>query len=132
MPTAKDRHEGPSIEPHDTQRGPGHPRDHANLEAPQRARGRPRIHPLTPAAEAKRQATNERKTDAPAEPAVSLRLHDEGELAEALKISIHWLRKDRRTKRIVPFFRIGTAVRYDLEHVRAALSRLECGGQVAK
>jgi hypothetical protein len=47
---------------------------------------------------------------------------DELEAAEALGVSVHFLRKDRRTKRRVPFFRLGDRVLYSLERVREALA----------
>ncbi len=54
---------------------------------------------------------------------------DEHACAEAIGMSVAWLRKDRRTARLVPFYRLGTAIRYDLERVRAALvARAEEGG----
>lgn len=53
---------------------------------------------------------------------------DEHTTAAAIGMSVHWLRKDRRGKRLVPFFRMGGAIRYDLQRVREALARLEEGG----
>jgi hypothetical protein len=53
---------------------------------------------------------------------------DEVEAARAIGMSIHFLRKDRRTKRIIPFFKIGDCVRYDLARVREALIAAEEGG----
>jgi hypothetical protein len=43
-------------------------------------------------------------------------------------MSVHWVRKDRRTKRLLPFYKLGEAVRYDLERVRQALRATEEGG----
>lgn len=54
---------------------------------------------------------------------------DEHACAEAIGMSVAWLRKDRRTARIVPFYRLGSSIRYDLERVHAALvARAEEGG----
>ncbi len=53
---------------------------------------------------------------------------DEHEAAEHLKLSVHTLRKDRREEMRIPFFRIGAAIRYDLDRVDAALAAMECGG----
>jgi hypothetical protein len=54
---------------------------------------------------------------------------DEHATAAAIGMSVHWLRKDRRGQRVVPFFRIGGAIRYDLQRVREALvARCEEGG----
>lgn len=53
---------------------------------------------------------------------------DEHAISKALGISLGWLRKDRRTKRIIPFYKFGTAVRYNPERVREALAVVEEGG----
>ena len=53
---------------------------------------------------------------------------DETEAAPAIGVSVHFLRKDRRTKRLIPFYRVGDRVLYDLDRVRAALIALEEGG----
>ena len=53
---------------------------------------------------------------------------DEVEAAKAIGMSVHFLRKDRRDKRLIPFYRIGDCVRYDLGRVREALAALEEGG----
>lgn len=53
---------------------------------------------------------------------------DEFAAADALGVSVHFLRKDRRTMRRIPYFKIGPLVRYDLNRIRAALSRMEEGG----
>jgi hypothetical protein len=49
-------------------------------------------------------------------------------VAEELGISVHTLRKDRIKDRRFPFFKIGSAVRYNLDRVRQALAELEVGG----
>jgi hypothetical protein len=49
-------------------------------------------------------------------------------VAEELGISVHTLRKDRVKARRLPFYKIGGAVRYNLERVREALAQLEVGG----
>ncbi len=53
---------------------------------------------------------------------------DEKAIADALGMSLPWVRKDRRTKRILPFYRIGKSIRYDLGRVREALTLCEEGG----
>ena len=53
---------------------------------------------------------------------------DERELAVALGMSLSFLRKDRRGRRLIPFFKIGDAIRYDRTRVREALIGLELGG----
>lgn len=53
---------------------------------------------------------------------------DEHACATAIGMSVHWLRKDRRSKRLIPFSRLGGAIRYDLGRVREALAELEEGG----
>ena len=55
-------------------------------------------------------------------------LVNEHACAEAIGMSVFFLRKDRRTKRCVPFVRLGTSVRYNLERVREALAAQEEGG----
>ena len=50
-------------------------------------------------------------------------------LAEALGMSVHFLRKDRRTKRLIPFYRLGGSIRYNLISVTNALAAYEEGGQ---
>ena len=52
----------------------------------------------------------------------------ENDAAKAIGMSVHWLRKDRRTKRLIPFYKIGDSVRYDLGRVREALASVEEGG----
>jgi hypothetical protein len=53
---------------------------------------------------------------------------DETEAAKAIGMSVWFLRRDRLGKRIIPFFRIGGSIRYDLNRVREALAALEEGG----
>lgn len=53
---------------------------------------------------------------------------DETEAAKAIGLSVHFLRKDRRTKKLIPFYRIGDRVLYNLDRVREALNALEEGG----
>jgi hypothetical protein len=55
---------------------------------------------------------------------------DETVLAPAIGVSIHFLRKDRQTKRIIPFYRIGGCIRYNIERVKEALATMEEGGNV--
>ncbi|MCJ0764171.1 hypothetical protein [Variovorax terrae] len=53
---------------------------------------------------------------------------DEVQAAKAISLSVHWLRMDRRTKRLIPFYKVGGAIRYNLTRVREALAALEEGG----
>lgn len=57
-------------------------------------------------------------------------LVDERVCALSLNKSIGWLRKDRLTKRIVPFVRVGASIRYDLDRVHASFA--EEGGPKAR
>lgn len=57
-----------------------------------------------------------------------MQLVDEFACAKALGLSVGTLRKDRQSDRRIPFFKIGTSVRYDLERVREALAAFEQGG----
>lgn len=53
---------------------------------------------------------------------------DETTLARSIGMSVVWLRKDRQGKRLIPFYKIGASVRYDLQRVREALAKTEEGG----
>lgn len=53
---------------------------------------------------------------------------DEKTLAEAIGMSVAWLRKDRSGARILPFFRLGASVRYNIDRVREALDKQAEGG----
>ena len=53
---------------------------------------------------------------------------DEKTLAATLGMSVAWLRKDRSGARIVPFYRLGTSVRYNIDRVREALDKRAEGG----
>lgn len=59
-------------------------------------------------------------------------LVDDHAAARALGLSVSWLRHDRRGKRLIPFTRLGGAVRYDLAHVRQAVADLEEGGRAPR
>jgi hypothetical protein len=63
----------------------------------------------------------------PKQPAAR-RITDEHRAADYLDLSVHTLRKDRREAMRIPFYRIGAAIRYDLDRVDAALDALEVGG----
>ena len=54
---------------------------------------------------------------------------NETRLAEALDMSVHFLRKDRRIKHLIPFYRLGGSIRYNLTSVTNALAAYEEGGQ---
>jgi hypothetical protein len=61
---------------------------------------------------------------------VSKLIVDDKSIASLIGMSLPWVRKDRRTKRILPFFRVGRAIRYDVPTVRKTfLSRMEGGTQ---
>lgn len=53
---------------------------------------------------------------------------DEITAAKMIGMSVHWLRKDRRGIRLIPFYKIGDSVRYDMNRLREALLMLEEGG----
>ncbi len=53
---------------------------------------------------------------------------DEHVAAEALGVSVSWLRKDRYGKRVIPHCKMGGFVKYDLGRVREALIEVERGG----
>lgn len=57
---------------------------------------------------------------------------DEFEVAAELGLSVFYLRKDRRTKKVIPFFRIGGSVRYNLESIRESLLAAQEGGAFKK
>jgi hypothetical protein len=57
---------------------------------------------------------------------------DDEELAGLIGVSIHFLRKDRRTARRIPFVRLGDRILYDVERVRRAMLELEEGGPAPK
>jgi hypothetical protein len=57
---------------------------------------------------------------------------DEHAAAAALGVSVFWLQKDRCGKRIIPFYKLGGSVRYNLTRVQEALKAVEFGGQSAK
>ena len=53
---------------------------------------------------------------------------DEREAAKMIGMSVFFLRKDRRTKRLIPFYRIGDRILYNPRRVFEALASLEEGG----
>ena len=53
---------------------------------------------------------------------------DEKTMAACLGMSVAWLRKDRSGARIVPFYRLGSSVRYSIDRVREALDKQAEGG----
>jgi len=55
---------------------------------------------------------------------------DEIACANSISMSVHWLRKDRRGARRIPFYRLGDRILYDLDRVRASLLKTEEGGSV--
>lgn len=52
--------------------------------------------------------------------------------AEYLGLSIHTVRKDRVGAQRIPFYRIGSAIRYDLDRIDETLAELEVGGLAAR
>jgi hypothetical protein len=58
-----------------------------------------------------------------------LAVDDEHAAAKAIGMSVAWLRKDRRTARRIPYYKLGGCVRYNLDRVRESLAALEEGGQ---
>lgn len=60
------------------------------------------------------------------------RIGDEHEAAQYLALSVHTLRKDRCGARRIPFYRIGSAIRYDFDRIDAALAEFEQGGPAAR
>jgi hypothetical protein len=53
---------------------------------------------------------------------------DERACAAALGMSVAWLRKDRLGSRLLPHFKLGSSVRYNLDRCREALNAAEVGG----
>jgi len=101
----------------------------AGQDEAKRARGRPRIHPAKPAAE-KRPPGRPRIHPVPERPPgpADLLLVSEAELARRLDVSVGFLRADRLGKRVVPFVRMGRAIRYDLAEVSKVIKGLKRGG----
>lgn len=56
----------------------------------------------------------------------------ECDIAKSIGMSVEFLRKDRSTKRLIPFYRIGKAIRYNPTRVTEALAALEVGGYTPK
>jgi len=50
------------------------------------------------------------------------------EIARAIGASVDWVRKDRLTRRLLPFYKVGSMVRYNPQRVLEALANLEEGG----
>jgi hypothetical protein len=57
---------------------------------------------------------------------------DEHAVAAALSVSVWWVRKDRIKARLIPFYRIGGHIRYDIARVHEALAAMQEGGQGGK
>ena len=53
---------------------------------------------------------------------------NEHEMAAAIGLTVHFLRRDRCKKRLIPFYKIGGTIRYNVDRVREALADLEEGG----
>lgn len=69
-----------------------------------------------------------RKTETPSVEVTPLTV-DEHVIAKAIGMSVHFIRKDRSTKRLLPFYRVGDRCLYNLDRVREALASLEEGGE---
>lgn len=52
---------------------------------------------------------------------------NEFDCAKSTGLSVSFLRQDRSHKQLLPFLKIGKAVRYDLEKVHATLRTMEGG-----
>ena len=66
-------------------------------------------------------------------PTTSARLFvDDEELAGLIGVSIHFLRKDRRSARRIPFVRLGDRILYDVDRVKHAMLEFEEGGPEPK
>ena len=110
-------------------RPPGRPRKAVKATAPKRPRGRPRKYPEGVATPRPKKTAKAPQSVAPSKP---LQLCNDLAVAAALDLSVDWLRKDRRKARIIPFVQIGTRIKYDLDKVRAALTKMERGGYAFK
>jgi len=53
----------------------------------------------------------------------------DAQIAPLIGLSLSFLRKDRRTQRVIPFVRVKGRILYDLERVRQSLLAREEGGQ---
>ena len=53
---------------------------------------------------------------------------DEEGVAKFLDVSLGWVRKDRRTPRYLPFYRMCGHIRYNVHRVLEALAAVEEGG----
>jgi hypothetical protein len=58
----------------------------------------------------------------------SPKIVDDNGIAVVLGCSVWLVRKDRRTDRRIPFFRIARLIRYDVDAVRAAMLARQEGG----
>lgn len=56
----------------------------------------------------------------------------EKQIADLTGLSIPWFRKDRRGKRLIPYYRVGGRILYSPERVQAALVALEEGGSLPR
>lgn len=56
----------------------------------------------------------------------------EQQCAEAIGMSVAWLRKDRRGKRLIPYYRLGGRILYSPDRIQAALNALEERGSLPK
>lgn len=68
--------------------------------------------------------------DKPADSATKPRFITDRELAPLIGVSAATLQRDRRTRKSIPFVRIGDRCLYDPEEVFAALKRSMIGGAV--
>lgn len=99
-----------------------------------RPHSKPSNSPAPSSASKKHSGSNRSRTRHQAEKITGIQTIAVGEieLAESIGMSVEFLRKDRSGKRLIPFYRIGTAIRYNPTRVGEALSALEQGGYAPK
>jgi hypothetical protein len=54
------------------------------------------------------------------------------EIAPAIGLSVSFLRKDRRSRQLIPYHRVGDACLYRLDEVLAAIESMRVGGKQQK
>lgn len=57
--------------------------------------------------------------------------HNEHEVAEAVGLSLGFIRADRIGRRLIPFSKVGGRVVYDLNAVQVAVKALQQGGEAS-
>jgi hypothetical protein len=76
-------------------------------------------------------AGDEHRAMAVAKISIQVQLLRDYEIAKALdnKISVSFLRKDRATRQLFPYHRVGRSCLYQLDEVLAALEAMRVGGK---